>query len=267
MPACYTHKKVGAIVYHLLSGDTRKLVRKHLPFFLIGLHGPDILFFQPAVKKAEAADYGHSLHHEAFSHFYENARNVIRSSEDDRQLVYLYGYLCHLFSDNMIHEVLPELYKEAGVSHGKLEAELDRYLMTEDGYDPISYPVAAHISCTREAATVIAPFYLGVSEEQVLACLFAMKAAFTFSRSSSKVYRKAAGEVMAFAGFGEKIPSMIMTAEASEACFEQMPQLRYLVELSANRSAEAIEGIGKYLFFDEILPDFIALRMDGKTEP
>ncbi len=266
MPACYTHKKVGTIVFRLLSKDTRKLVREHLPYFLIGLHGPDILFYQPAVKNADAARFGRDLHHEAFSGFYENACKVIRGSEDDRQLVYLYGVLCHLFSDNMIHEVLPELYTKAGVSHGKLEAELDRYLITEDGYDPISFPVAAHITCTREAAEVIAPFYLGVSAETVLKCLVAMKAGFSLSRSRNRLYRRAVGEVMAFAGYGEKIPSMIMTAEASEACFEVMPQLRYLVDLSATKAAEEIENVGKYIYSDKFVPNFLSLRMDGKFD-
>lgn len=266
MPACYTHKKVGTIVFRLLSPDTRKLVKKHLPYFLIGLHGPDILFYQPAIKNAEAAKFGHDLHHEAFSGFYENACKVIRGSEDDRQLVYLYGVLCHLFSDNMIHEVLPELYTKAGVSHGKLETELDRYLITEDGYDPLSFPVAAHLTCSREVAEVIAPFYLGVSAGQVLASLAAMKASFSLARSKSKMYRKAAGEVMAFAGFGEKIPNMIMTADASEACFEVMPQLRYLTDLSATRAAEEIENVGKYIYSDNFTPNFLSLRMDGKFD-
>ena len=266
MPACYTHKKVGATVFRLLTPDTRKLVRKHLPYFLIGLHGPDILFFQPAFKNAEVADFGRSLHHEAFAQFYENAREVIRNSEDDRQLVYLYGYLCHLFSDNRVHEVLPELYTKAGVTHGKLEAELDRYLITEDGHDPLSYPVTAHIACSREIAAVIAPFYLGVSENQILQCLLVMKAGFTFSRSRSRLYRQAVGEVMTLAGQGEKIPSMIMTAHASEACFEVMPQLRYLVDLSAKEAAEAIENIGKYIYSVDFVPKFAALRLDGQND-
>ena len=266
MPACYTHKKVGALALRQLPVPTRKLIRKYLPYYLIGLHGPDILFYQPAGKHAEAAEFGRKLHHVPFSEFFDNAREVIRNSEDDRQLVYLYGYLCHLFSDNRIHAVLPGMYEKAGVTHEKMEAELDRFLMNGDGYDPLTYPVAAHIACNREVAHVIAPFYLGVSETQVLLCLAAMKAGFGLSRSASKTYRQVAAEVMEFAGQSKKVASMIMSGQESEACAPFMPQLRLLTDESAAEAAKAIEEVGKYIYFDEIVPNYIAFRMDGQND-
>lgn len=266
MPTCYAHKKMGALVYHMLSEDTGALVKKYLPYYLIGLHGPDILFHQPALRDAHVAKFGRELHHQSIEGFYKNARMVLQNSEDDRQLVYYYGFLTHLFLDHRIHAVIPALMKELGVSHAKLEAELDRYLMKQDGHDPVTYPVSAHIAIDPEIAHHIAPFYLGVSEGQILECIGMMKVMFSASRSRYKWYRRAASEVMAFAGFAEKIPNMIMTPDESECCLEVMPHLRGLLQEAAEDAAQAIEEAAKYIFSDEKMPNYIAYRLDGQIE-
>lgn len=266
MPACYTHKKMGVLVYKSLPKDTERLIKKYLPYYLIGLHGPDILFYHPVPGEPQVAKYGRQLHHEAFKGFYENARTVLQNSEDDRQLVYFYGYLCHLFSDYRIHAELPDLYRKVGVTHGKLEAELDRTLMLEDGLNPVTYPVAAHIAIDREIAHNIAPFYLGISEAQIFSSLVAMKAAFTAGRSGIRAYRKVASEVMAFAGYADKIPNMIMTPDRSEICIPVMPRLKELLSEAVVEAAVAIEEITKYIYSDEKMPNFIAFRLDGENQ-
>ncbi|MBO4398990.1 MAG: zinc dependent phospholipase C family protein [Lachnospiraceae bacterium] len=265
MPACYTHKKTGAFVYHKLSADTRRLIQRYLPYYLIGLHGPDILFYHPVPGEPQVAEFGRKLHHEGFRGFFENAKIVLQNSEDDRQLVYFYGYLCHLFSDHKIHAVLPDMYREAGVTHEKMEAELDRNLLLEDGHDPVTYPVAAHLTISRETAHAIAPFYLGVDERQVLASITTMKAAFTASRRKSHWYREAVSEVMAFAGHEKKIPSMIMTRDTSEACQAAMPKLRALLDEAVTEAVEAIEEVTKYIYSDEKMPNYIAFCLDGEN--
>lgn len=266
MPACYTHKKMGAFVYHELSADTKRLIHKYLPYFLIGLHGPDILFYHPVPGEPQVHEYGRKLHHEPFGIFAENAKTVLQNSEDDRQLVYFYGYMCHLFSDHKLHAAIPQLCEETGVTHGKIEIELDRYLLLEDGYDPVSYPVAAHIAVNREVAHAIAPFYLGIHETQVFACLAAMKSSLTVARSRSKKYRQAVAEVMAFAGYGHKIPSFVMTPDQSELCLAVMPRMREFLSEAVDEAVPAIEEITKYIYSDEKMPNFIAFQMDGENQ-
>lgn len=266
MPTCYTHKKMGELVYKALPKDTRTLIRKYLPYYLIGLHGPDILFFNPGIGENSAAAYGRKLHHEPFEEFFENACMVLQNSEDDRQLVYLYGYMCHLFSDYRIHGALPELDRELGVTHGKMETELDRCLMKEDGLDPVNYPVMAHLPVSRELAHDIAPFYLGVSEEQVFRSLLTMKTAFTFSRSNNRYYRKILSDIMAFAGYEEKIPNMIVCPDESEICLTAMPQLKELFAKSVVEAVDAIENVTKFVYSSDKLPYYIAFRLDGQNQ-
>ena len=266
MPTCYTHKKMGILVYKELPKDTRKLIQKYLPYYLIGLHGPDILFFNPGIGENSVAAYGRKLHHESFEEFYRNACMVLQNSEDDRQLVYFYGYLCHLFSDNRIHAVLPELDRKIGVTHAKMETELDRCLMKEDDLNPVNYPVMAHLAISPEMAHFIAPFYLGVSEEQVLKSLLCMKASFTFSRSSKHFYRKAVSDIMAFAGYEEKIPNMVMCADESKICLAAMPELKQLLAKAVIEATDAIENITKFIYSADKMPYYIAFRLDGQNQ-
>ena len=90
------------------------------------------------------------------------------------------------------------------------------------------------------------------------------KVADGYRRSSA--YRKVASEVMAFAGFAEKIPSMIMTADRSELCLAVMPRLKEALDKAEDEIVDAIEELTKFIFFDEKMPNYIALRLDGHFE-
>ena len=66
MPSCYAHRKFGIDVFKELSPDTRSLIRTHLPLFLIGLHGPDLLFYHHFGVETPVSRFGHKLHHTEF---------------------------------------------------------------------------------------------------------------------------------------------------------------------------------------------------------
>ena len=45
MPTTYTHDLFGKKVYRQLPEEIRKVIRENGNLFRIGLHGPDILFY------------------------------------------------------------------------------------------------------------------------------------------------------------------------------------------------------------------------------
>ena len=45
MPTTYTHDLFGKKVYRQLSPEIKKVIRRNGNLFRIGLHGPDILFY------------------------------------------------------------------------------------------------------------------------------------------------------------------------------------------------------------------------------
>ena len=45
MPAVYAHYKFGREVYRALPQEIRQILRENKAAYLIGLHGPDLLFY------------------------------------------------------------------------------------------------------------------------------------------------------------------------------------------------------------------------------
>ena len=58
---------------------------------------------------------------------------------------YLYGVICHFALDSACHPYVEKMIHASGLSHSEIEMEFDRFLLTEDHRDPLSYPLAGHI--------------------------------------------------------------------------------------------------------------------------
>ena len=62
--------------------------------FLIGLHGPDIFFYERWNKIAR------KMHQEKANTFFEKAQDIIQS---EAQLAYILGFICHYLLDSQMH--------------------------------------------------------------------------------------------------------------------------------------------------------------------
>jgi len=266
MPSCYAHRRFGIDVFKKLTPDTKRLIREHLPLFLIGLHGPDILFYHKFGMETDVSEFGHKLHHTDFREFYANACMVIRNSDDDRKLVYFYGVLCHLYLDAYCHPIVNGRKEEIGVTHGKLEMEFERYLMEIDGKDPMNFKAAGHIGVFREFAEVIAPFYLGVEAQDIFLCLLSMKASLYLTRTNNPMVRRAVCRVCGYADRGGKVASLLLSHETSELCLPAVREMKKAYEEAVAPAAEAIEEYCGYLFHREDLPDYTEFTFGGRPK-
>ena len=50
MPSTYAHYRLGQQVRRELEGNERKIIEKYPQLYLIGLHGPDILFYYKPLR-------------------------------------------------------------------------------------------------------------------------------------------------------------------------------------------------------------------------
>ena len=264
MPSCYAHRRFGIDVFKALPNDMKILIRQHLPLYLIGLHGPDLLFYHHFGTDTPVASFGRKLHHTEFAEFYANASMVIKNSEDDRKLVYYYGVLCHLFLDAYCHPIVNGRKDEIGVTHGKLEMEYERYLMKKDGKDPLRFKAAGHIAVFREYAEVIAPFYLGVSADDIMQCLIAMKASLYLTRTANPILRRAVCKVCGHADKNDKVASLLLSHEESEVCHSAIRELQAAYEDAVGPAAEAIESYSDYLFRRADLPEYVDYTFGGR---
>ena len=264
MPSCYAHRRFGIDVFKKLSPDTKSLIRRHLPLYLIGLHGPDLLFYHHFGVESSVSKFGHKLHHTEFSEFYANAAMVIRNSEDDRQLVYYYGVLCHLFLDAYCHPIVNGRKDEIGVTHGKLEMEYERYLMKQDGKNPMTFKAGGHLAVFREYAEVIAPFYLGVNADEIMQCLIGMKASLYLTRTDNPVLRRVVCKVCGYADRGDKVASLLLSHEPSESARPVLKELMAAYEEATLPASEAIERCCDDLYRNEGLPEYTGFTFGGR---
>ena len=143
--------------------------------FLIGLHGPDILFYFNLLFSNQVNQIGYTMHGRPGKEFFKNATEVIKQHPgNDAYLSYVYGFICHFTLDETCHGYIDEKIADSGISHTGIEVEFDRMLIVKDGYDPIRHRLTEHIVPSMENAEVIQAFFKGVDSEQVRKALKGM---------------------------------------------------------------------------------------------
>ena len=94
MPSTYAHYRLGQQVRRKLEGNERKIIEKYPQLYLIGLHGPDILFYYKPLRPNPVNQIGYDLHGHSGKEFFERAKNIINSQKEKEPfLAYTYGVL------------------------------------------------------------------------------------------------------------------------------------------------------------------------------
>ncbi|MGN0814570.1 MAG: zinc dependent phospholipase C family protein [Candidatus Coproplasma sp.] len=160
MPSTYAHYKFAHAVKDQLPQELKKIIENNLTLYLIGCHGPDILFYYKAIKRNTINDYGYGMHEKIAKPFFESAKDVINNAQNrDAALAYILGFVTHYALDSECHGYVEEKRAKDNVSHTKIEVEFDRALLLSDGKNPVKQKLANHIVAKKEYAQVIAPFF------------------------------------------------------------------------------------------------------------
>ena len=134
MPTTYAHDLFGQRVYTFLTPEIRQVIRKNKNLFRIGLHGPDILFYD--IPNSRVTRTGIVMHREVAAPFFERGMTLVRQKHDEKLLAYLLGFACHYLLDSTCHPYVYEMAEKEVISHTLLEKEFDRTLMLETGKHP-----------------------------------------------------------------------------------------------------------------------------------
>ncbi len=168
MPTTYAHYRLGDFVVSRLPESAKRTVQKNRELFDIGVHGPDIFFYHNPIVKNEIVRHGEWMHQEPGRVFFTKAASVVRKNMDkEAHEAYLYGFLCHFAMDVTCHGFIGEQIEKTGISHFEIEAEFDRELLTQDGFDAVSKCLTGHLHATKKNAEVIADFWDMISANQV----------------------------------------------------------------------------------------------------
>ena len=168
MPSTYAHYRLGQEVMELLEEKDRAIIQDYQGLYMIGLHGPDILFYYNPLVSNPVNRTGYEIHKKAGAEFFEQAAGVLSKHHGHRAYIaYVYGVICHFALDVTCHPYIYEKIRNSQVTHAEIEVEFDRELMLMDGYNPVEHRLVGHIVPDTKNASVIREFYPNLTAEEV----------------------------------------------------------------------------------------------------
>lgn len=253
MPTTFAHDLFGKKVYKKLPEAMRRLVKEHKELYRIGLHGPDILFYY-GFGKNRVNQYGVRLHKEKAAPFFE--KGAALAGKDDALLAYLLGFVCHFTLDSVCHPYINGVAAK-DVSHGEIEKELDRRLMTLEGLNPYRYyPAVCCIRPSGENARVIQKVFPGVAAWQVKSALRNM-----IFVTNTMVYddngrkQKVILPLLKLLGQYDRVGGSYMKAACDPRCHPHLEELERLFSQAAEEAPRLMESFWRAAREGEALPE------------
>ncbi len=266
MPAIFTHIQFGKEVVSLLPPALQALAEKHPKPFYLGTQGPDILFYhKPTVKKEKnpARKLGWDLHAVESAPFFLNAAKILyedKQNRDDKgnfapktaECAYVLGFLCHFTLDSACH---PDIDGRSvnGLTHGKIESELDKFHFQKNGY-PTRGVNAAKFFYPNEDAQKASAKILGVTEGNTAVAMRSMyKINNLFSHKCGFVHGFC-HFILTMVGMNKTFGEMFLHKKEDERCKDLLPLLHERFNEAKAKAAEKITA-----FFDGLK---LAIRND-----
>ncbi|MBR4943459.1 MAG: zinc dependent phospholipase C family protein [Clostridia bacterium] len=233
MPAIYTHLRFGEEVAKTLPEPYVSVIHKYIEAFRLGTQGPDILFYHQPLKANEIRKYGTYLHTFSGNRFFalqaklfneQTGRNLEDSLKNNGAFsAYLCGFLCHFTLDAICHPYIDEHSTEA-VSHGKIESELDKYLLRKDGLPIRGYNTATPILDENGTAEACAKA-LGVSKEEITLSIKTIRKINGWFSSKCEPFHGIAHLFLKMVGMERKFGDMFLHKKDDPLCAEPNEEL------------------------------------------
>lgn len=178
MPAVYAHKRFGERVFEFLPLPLKQAFAPYKDCFLLGLEGPDIFFYHQPFKPNETRKRALQMHYDSAKDFFISASKKIiehspQNPENTALSAYTAGFICHFTLDNACHPRIYEL-EDTGVSHGRIESELDKYILRKEGKRVFGENHSKHFKATKQAVTASAVI-LGAKEGEIRRAIRTLK--------------------------------------------------------------------------------------------
>lgn len=247
MPSGYAHYKFAAEVFKEYGAKAAECVRKNEALYMIGAHGPDLFFYYKALTKNPVNSFGFAMHEKPAAQFFAEAKSVyLRAEDKDAALSYLLGFLCHFSLDHACHSYIEKKIAVSGLSHARIETEFDRFLLEEEGKEPLSARLTDHIRPSRAAADVIAKFFPMFTGKQIEKSMRSMIFYNGLLRAPHLPKRIAICAAMRFAGKYESLHGMMIARKPVAACADSNLRLK---KLFAKAKTACLALTGEYLAY------------------
>ncbi len=231
MPAIFTHIQFGKEVAKTLPKELRELIERHLPTFYLGTQGPDILFYHKPLrskKKNPIRKLGWDMHAETGAPFFEKVAKILDDHPTEGQIAYAVGFLCHFTLDKTCHPFIDE-HAVNGLSHGKIEAELDKRYFQKAGY-PKRGVNAAKLFFPFEEAKQASASLLGVPEKNMQIAVRSMKKINRLFSHKCGLVHGFCHSVLTVAGMNKIFGEMFLYKKEDARCAPLLPTIVSLFE-------------------------------------
>lgn len=267
MPSTYAHYRLGKEVALSLPERLKGIISKHIELYNIGLHGPDILFYYKPFFANRVNQTGFGMHEEPGKYFFEEAGKVIREKEKkEAHLAYIFGFICHFILDSQCHGYIDEKIERSGVRHTEIEAEFDRELLKRDGYNPIGKPLTDHIIATERNGKIISEFFQGITTEEVVESLEAMKHYNQMLLAPRLYKRLIIYGILAVTGNYREMHGLVINRKPNPNCEDSTEMLKRLYVTAVGESIRLITEYDDYIRQKQPLDNRYRLTFGSKDE-
>lgn len=258
MPSTYAHYTFGKMVLKEYPAPLAQIVQERRQLFNIGLHGPDILFYYKVLTNNPVNAVGYAQHAKPALEFFGPAKQAYAAAADQEgALAYLLGFACHFALDSACHGYIENKIAVSHVTHTEIESEFDRSLLLRDGRDPLSARLTYHIRPSAYNAAVIAPFFAGVSAEQVHKALRSMIFYNELLRAPHQPKRGFVRLCLRLTGNFKEMHGMMIAKQPIPACEDSNMRLAKLMNAAVERCVLLSENVAAYVQGkEELLPEF-----------
>lgn len=168
MPSTYAHYRFGANLLPTMPGDVRRTIQRFRRLYDVGLHGPDIFYYNLLPIHSVARFLGARYHEQSGREFFQRACRAVRLERSEAVQAYLYGLLSHYCLDALCHPFVQEQADAGVASHFQIEAEFERFLLETDGkVPPCAQDLSPHLRLTPGEWETVAKFYPPTSPRTV----------------------------------------------------------------------------------------------------
>ena len=249
MPAIYTHKRFGELVFRQLPEYCRKTINCNTELYVIGNHGPDILFYHKALRGSNISRLGYNLHGRRGRDVLSGFKYTILRSIDRRSMMsYAMGFVCHYVLDKELHPYVKKLEEVTGYSHSTIETELDRYMLERDGvWNPVKEKLTGHLKeRSLDDDLMIARYYDGVEEKDIRRTIKSMIRYNNLLRCPNPIKRGIVYGVLKLIGQYKSKGGLVMRYKPIE---ELQPDIEAMAKILDEAVAKAVECVESFYAF------------------
>ncbi|MBO4920253.1 MAG: zinc dependent phospholipase C family protein [Erysipelotrichaceae bacterium] len=253
MPTTYTHWHFGQECIEILPDELKKTVNDHRDLYDIGVHGPDIFFYDLLHK--DISSYASAAHEIAAKEFFDNARDAYaQHSEKEEMIAYLLGFLSHFVLDSSTHGYVERKAEVSDISHNAIEAEYDGHMMRLDGRAVHLVDRVESLKPNLHNATIISYFF-PFDARTIYRTLKGQKILLGSLNCVSDLKRKILGWL--FLKLGQKdYHDLLVPKEETEGCRDSNLRLDKLRKIALKRYPVLLENLLDHLNNEEELDKY-----------